>query len=129
MSKGQKGKHSPHPALDMGNLWRWSSLGRYCSTCGCCSGSGRSERLFGGHWSLRKLGVRWWVERMVVATNALRQADGLWSCWFLRFLFVRRQRCGQWEVNGSFRVKVVNGIAGTVRLFGNHHPGGSCGER
>lgn len=67
----------------------------------------------------------------MIATNgvSVRQADGLRSRWFLRFLFAKQWRCGQWEVNGSFRVKVAKGIAGTARLFGNHHPGGSCGGR
>ncbi len=82
--------------------------------------------------------VVWRVERMVigiigirvVATNgvSVRGAGGLWSHWFLRFLmnslrflFGRRRRCGQREVNGSLGVKLVKGVAGNVRLFGNHH--------
>lgn len=85
--------------------------------------------------------VVWWVERMVigirvVATNvSVSQTSGLWSHWFLRvlknslrFLFGRQRRWERWEVNGSFWVKVAKGIAGTARVFWNHHPGGSCGR-
>ncbi len=71
----------------------------------------------------------------VVATNGVNvRGAGLWNCWFLRFLgkglrflFGRRQRCRQWEVNWTLRVELAKGIAGIARLFGYHRLGGSCG--
>lgn len=96
-----------------------------------------------GHQGVRWT-IVWWVERIiigiigirVVTTNgvSVRGTGGLRSLWFLRFLrnsvrflFRRQWMCRWWEINGSLGVKLAEVVAGTVRLFGNHRPGGSCG--